>query len=204
MCAVTTLAAMAPAMAQQMRRPSQKGLLLCMASSAFSFFLFSYQVHEKSILLPLMPITLLAPDLPGLAAWMPAMSCFSMFPLLKKDGLWLAYLSSLLFWGAAVWPNTAALVSVTVRPRRTSEKTDTQGITRLWPARLGGLTLAKASLLVCLVLHALAALFQPPKRLPFLYDALITAFAFVHFAGAALYVQALLWRQDLMTHIKVE
>lgn len=56
------------------------------------------QVHEKSILLPLMPILLLAEQEPFLAGWMPIVSAFSMFPLLKKDGVAIAYAGCVLLW----------------------------------------------------------------------------------------------------------
>ncbi|KAK9860459.1 hypothetical protein WJX84_007901 [Apatococcus fuscideae] len=94
-CLVTTLAAILPGMLSQVRRPSRQGLLLAMAQSSLSFFLFSYQVHEKSILFPLLPISLLAIEYPVLAAWFPAMAAFSMFPLLMKDNLRLAYIGCL-------------------------------------------------------------------------------------------------------------
>ena len=55
-------------------------------------------MHEKSILLPLLPVTLLAHGHPGLAMWLCTVATFSMFPLLKKDGLSLAYAASLLMW----------------------------------------------------------------------------------------------------------
>ena len=62
-----------------------------MANSAWAFFLFSFQVHEKSVLLPLLPVTMLALQAPELAAWLPPLACFSMWPLLIKDGLGVAY-----------------------------------------------------------------------------------------------------------------
>ncbi len=37
----------------------QTVLLLALLNSSMSFFLFSFQVHEKTILLPLLPLTLL-------------------------------------------------------------------------------------------------------------------------------------------------
>ena len=173
-CMGLTLASAAPALLQQLRRPSQKGLLFCMASSAFSFFLFAYQVHEKSILLPLLPLTLLAPDLPLLAAWMPAMAAFSMFPLLKKDCLVVAYLGALLFWASVAWPRTAG---------DDGPKRDRRG--RAVPVLVAG------SCATAVVLHAAKAFALPPPQLPYLFDALIIAFCFVHFMCAAVYVQ---WR----------
>ncbi len=71
-----------------------------MGSSAFAFFLFSYQVHEKSVLLPVLPVTLLGPDAGPLACWLPALAAFSMFPLLQRDGLSTAYCAALLLWAA--------------------------------------------------------------------------------------------------------
>ena len=71
-----------------------------MGSSAFAFFLFSYQVHEKSVLLPVLPVTLLGPDGGTLARWLPALAAFSMFPLLQRDGLSTAYCAALLLWAA--------------------------------------------------------------------------------------------------------
>jgi alpha-1,3-glucosyltransferase len=53
------------------RRPAPTAKLLphTLFASAMAFFLFSFQVHEKSVLLPLMPLTLLLvgkqPGLPG-------------------------------------------------------------------------------------------------------------------------------------------
>ena len=49
--------------------PSIKLLPHALFASSMAFFLFSFQVHEKSILLPLMPLTLLlVGKQPGLAA----------------------------------------------------------------------------------------------------------------------------------------
>ena len=57
-------------------------------------------MHEKSILLPLLPVALLCDREPLLAAWLPAYGAFSMFPLLKKDRLVLAYAALLMLWAS--------------------------------------------------------------------------------------------------------
>ena len=96
-------------------------------TSSLSFFLFSFQVHEKTVLLPLLPITLLlsgAPvDSPAYAwgALMNNVAVFryvlttlwdfclstlcSMWPLLKKDGLGLPYLAILVLWNRLIGYN---------------------------------------------------------------------------------------------------
>ena len=62
------------------------------------------QVHEKSILLPLLPVTMLAGREPYLAAALPLVASFSMFPLLKKDGLAVAYAGANLLWTCLAAP----------------------------------------------------------------------------------------------------
>jgi alpha-1,3-glucosyltransferase len=167
--AAATLVAAAPAAVHQALRPSRTGFLYCLASSAFAFFLFSYQVHEKGILLPLLPITLLAGREPGLAAWLPAVGCFSMWPLLRRDGLGLGYGAALLGWAAVVAPGC--------------------GRGSRWWAWAG----AAGSVGVAAALHAARELVPPPPSLPWLWDGLTVGFAFLHIAGAALYVNVRLW-----------
>ncbi|KIJ59031.1 glycosyltransferase family 57 protein [Hydnomerulius pinastri MD-312] len=73
-------------------------------TTSMSFFLFSFQVHEKTILLPLLPLTLLLSGAtPGeeVFAWSAlgnVVGVFSMWPLLKKDGLGIQYIGMLLLW----------------------------------------------------------------------------------------------------------
>jgi hypothetical protein len=93
-----------------------------------SFFLFSFQVHEKTILLPLLPITLLLSGAPvgssvyswgvlvnnvavfrldHLLCWraLLTLKLFSMWPLLKRDGLGVQYIALLLLWNRLIGYN---------------------------------------------------------------------------------------------------
>ncbi|OXB82154.1 UNVERIFIED_CONTAM: hypothetical protein H355_009033, partial [Colinus virginianus] len=72
-------------------QPSLRGFKLALVSGALSFFLFSFQVHEKSILLVSVPVCLILNEIPFMATWFLLVSTFSMLPLLLKDGLLLAY-----------------------------------------------------------------------------------------------------------------
>jgi alpha-1,3-glucosyltransferase len=98
---------------------------------SLSFFLFSFQVHEKSILVPLLPVTILmsasAPTVEG-GDWewgvlLNNVACFrcvlsvaemavaqlihpnSMWPLLKRDGLGVQYLALIFLWNYVVGHN---------------------------------------------------------------------------------------------------
>ena len=86
-------------------------------SSSLSFFLFSFQVHEKTILLPLLPLSLLVSGaqfdsftfewgmlvqnialfrwvrFPSFTRKLTDYVCGSMWPLLKRDGLGAAYIA---------------------------------------------------------------------------------------------------------------
>lgn len=86
-------------------RPRKPLLPLAFATTAWGFFLFSYQVHEKSVLLPLMPMTLLLAGSQGLSkntrAWVGfanILGCWTMFPLLQRVDLAVPYTVLTLLW----------------------------------------------------------------------------------------------------------
>ncbi|PQM36482.1 putative dolichyl pyrophosphate Man9GlcNAc2 alpha-1 3-glucosyltransferase [Prunus yedoensis var. nudiflora] len=74
-----TISSCLPSMIQQIWSPSKQGFLYGLLNSAFSFYLFSFQVHEKSILLPLLPASLLATEEPFLFTWMTLSHCSQCF-----------------------------------------------------------------------------------------------------------------------------
>jgi alpha-1,3-glucosyltransferase len=82
--------------------PHIKRLPHIFTSTAMGFFLFSFQVHEKSILLPLLPASLLFfsndAEERKWTVWINIISTTSLWPLLKKDGLALQYFIYLPFW----------------------------------------------------------------------------------------------------------
>jgi len=75
------------------RKASPKSFLLLLAGSSLSFFIASFHVHEKSILFPLAPISLLMVEHMQIVKWFTLLCTFSMFPLIVKDGLVLQYMA---------------------------------------------------------------------------------------------------------------
>ena len=73
-----------------LERCSSFGFCSAQINSSLVFFLLSFQVHEKSILLALLPSSLLIPHHPHTVAWFQLLALFSLYPLLAKDGLVLA------------------------------------------------------------------------------------------------------------------
>ncbi|TKY85634.1 hypothetical protein EX895_005173 [Sporisorium graminicola] len=101
----------ARAVASTLPSPAAQMLPYGLLSVSSAFFLFGFQTHEKSILLPLLPMTLLlgakgdtwggnitsARDWEW-SVWFNNMATFSLYPLLKKDGQSLQYVTLILAW----------------------------------------------------------------------------------------------------------
>lgn len=86
-------------------KPRKELVPLGFAATSWGFFLCSYQVHEKNVLLPLLPMTvLLSGDgglLPYVRAWVGLanmLGVWTMFPLLKRDELRVPYFVISLLW----------------------------------------------------------------------------------------------------------
>ncbi|KAI0970214.1 glycosyltransferase family 57 protein [Xylaria arbuscula] len=102
---LATLAAISPPCAVLLIKPRKQLLPYAFAATAWGFFLFSYQVHEKSALLPLLPMTLLLAGDQGLGkevrAWVGfanILGAWTMFPLLQRVDLRVPYVILTLFW----------------------------------------------------------------------------------------------------------
>lgn len=85
--------------------PRKELLPLALASTAWGFFLCSFQVHEKSVLLPLLPMTLLlstrtglSPEVRAWVGWANMLGSWTLFPLLKRDELRVPYTVLTLLW----------------------------------------------------------------------------------------------------------
>lgn len=65
------------------------------AATSWAFYLFSFQVHEKNVLVPLLPSTLLFitndKSVMSMVQWINNIAAFSLWPLLKKENLVLQY-----------------------------------------------------------------------------------------------------------------
>ncbi|GAA5869494.1 hypothetical protein JCM3774_001467 [Rhodotorula dairenensis] len=151
--------------------PTLPLLLHALFLSAMAFFLFSFQVHEKSILLPLLPLTLIACRYEtgeGRREWDWVMlvnntSAFSMWPLLRRDGLALQYFALLATWNCAVGYNPWRLQQPVIR------------------------TLSLTTYVFIAGLHGLEWVARPPQHLPDLFVVLNQT------AAAGVFGLAYLW-----------
>lgn len=102
---VATLAAITPPCLIVFLKPKKELLPLTLASTAWAFFMFSFQVHEKSVLLPLLPMTVLLAGKNGMApttrswvGWANMLAVWTLFPLLKRVNLQAPYFVLSLLW----------------------------------------------------------------------------------------------------------
>jgi alpha-1,3-glucosyltransferase len=97
-----TLISILPAMAVVFFYPKSHLLPWAFSAGAWGFFLFSFQVHEKTVLVPLMPATLLLcssdPNIVSVVVWINNIAMFSMWPLLRREGLTLQYAVVVFCW----------------------------------------------------------------------------------------------------------
>ncbi|KAK9135766.1 hypothetical protein Syun_015096 [Stephania yunnanensis] len=172
-----TLLSILPSIIQQIRSPSRQGFLFAMLNSSLSFYLFSFQVHEKSILLPLLPASLLALDEPLMFQWFMNYALFSMFPLLRRDQLLIPYV--------ALYMLFALLYYCPFRKQDSSGNGSVNG----WKA--SAMTLF---LLCSLLLHLIYLTFKPPEKYPFLFEAMIMLLCFSQFVFLAIYSNMKQWK----------
>lgn len=171
-----TISACLPSMIQQIRAPSNQGFLYGLLNSSLSFYLFSYQVHEKSILLPLLPVSLLAGDEPFLFKWMMHYALLSMFPLLCRDELILPYISLYVLF-----------ILLYHAPAGRQHTRDAQSLANLK-------SFVMAFLVICsLVLHIVYLALCPPEKYPFLFEAMIMLLCFTQFVFLAGYANGKQW-----------
>ncbi|XP_044157415.1 LOW QUALITY PROTEIN: dolichyl pyrophosphate Man9GlcNAc2 alpha-1,3-glucosyltransferase [Bufo gargarizans] len=163
--------------------PTISGFKLALVNCALSFFLFSFQVHEKSILLVSLPACLLLSELPLMTTWFLLTSTFSMLPLLQKDGLVMAYVVTTLIFVLV----SAAFLSF---HQKTSEdslkmKPFCASMRRYIPWFRLHETLVKmlffSSMLTMAALTAASCALAPPPALPDLFPVLISAVSCIHF-----------------------
>ncbi|KAE8722586.1 putative dolichyl pyrophosphate Man9GlcNAc2 alpha-1,3-glucosyltransferase [Hibiscus syriacus] len=188
-----TLLTCLPSMVQQVLVPSRKGFLYALLNSSFSFYLFSYQVHEKSILLPLLPLALLALEERRSLLWLTHFAMFSMLPLLHRDKLILPYMAIytlfILVYFAPDGPGARCNGSKTLdhSPKKTRRGMEFISFIAFHPFVMGFLGLCS------LILHVIYLTMHPPNRYPFLFEAVIMLICFSQFVLFTLYFNSKQW-----------
>lgn len=188
-----TLLATLPSSIKLLMKPTLWHFKLALANSSLAFFLFSYQVHEKSILLAALPVCFQLNEMPLVSIWFLQATTFSMLPLFLKDGLLVPYVvTSLAFLYFSIYL-LSALDDCSESDLRLGPhhrllfflpKMDLAKITK-WKfyisiATMTGLSIASVALL-------------PPPHLPDLFAVLVSTTSFLHFLGTFIYFNIVLF-----------
>lgn len=187
-CMVCTLNAVLPSGVHLLFRASKRNFLLALLNSSLGFFLFSFQVHEKSILLAALPALLIFQLYPFECFWFLQIATFSMIPLLHKDGLLMAYLALTLF--------TLTLLNLSIHALNNFNPVgkisfidifnigtflQSDGSRKSTKFNIALVHTFYGSLVGQFLLLFAFIYLQPPPQLPFLWPLLISAYSCGHF-----------------------
>ncbi|XP_067620851.1 probable dolichyl pyrophosphate Man9GlcNAc2 alpha-1,3-glucosyltransferase isoform X1 [Eurosta solidaginis] len=162
---------------------SKETFALSLVNTAMAFYLFSFQVHEKSILLVAAPAFCLLNAYPLETLWFLEATVFSMFPLLVKDGLIIPFFVLALIYHICVKDMIITYFHLT----KYSNK---------WLSAVS--TGSSVSMLVI----ALVSLVAPaPSKYPFIWPLIICLYSFMYFF---LFFVFCLWRQFACTNLNVK
>lgn len=183
-CATTTILFSLPfCMAMFRRRQGRQNsdFILACTGCALAAFLFSFQVHEKQILIPLVASTLVFESHPRLCMWMSMAASMSLFPLLSREGLVSAYIA-------------VNLIHILL-------------MLELWPSQGGEMNQAIRALEIVLVyiggvLHFLLLFVNPPTFAKDAFVLLLTGFSCAIFCGVYLAIVVDLWSLPKKEHEK--
>nr|XP_022315544.1 dolichyl pyrophosphate Man9GlcNAc2 alpha-1,3-glucosyltransferase-like [Crassostrea virginica] len=163
-CLLSTLLCLLPSAIHLLCFPTIRNFRISLVNSSLVFFLFSFHVHEKSILLPALAVSLLVREHPFWCVWFYFISIFSMLPLFIKDDLVVA---------AAATTALHALICTTclrINVAEDNQKWNKAKTTVMKLSMLGAIFLTMASLTV-----------TPPLRYPDLFPVLISIYSCAHF-----------------------
>ncbi|GFO27062.1 alpha-1,3-glucosyltransferase [Plakobranchus ocellatus] len=164
-CMLVTSLFVLPSFIDLLRKPSITKFHFASINSSLIFFMFSFHVHEKSILIAAIPACLVIGKTPFAVIWFLMISVFSMVPLLMKDGLLIpTFVAVCIFWMGS---------NHFIKPTQNQRP---EVVYALQLSFLGA---------VCLTL---ATIFMPPpQRFPDIFQLLIAIYSFAHFFMFTIY-----------------
>lgn len=203
-CLVITTIAVLPICINLYISPKKEKFIISLINSALGFFLFSFQVHEKSILLVAIPVLLHFHNDPLACFWLLLISHFSMLPLYIKDNLYLAYFATTIFYFVSItWMWSDLFVCTNVFDKREKKsckaKPNNQKTSKyklscnkfffdfvfnleyFYGYNFITKILFYSSLLGILILSFCIRYLKPPEKYPDLFALLISIYSCIHF-----------------------
>lgn len=166
-------------------RPQKQLIILGFICTSLSFFLFSFQVHEKTILVPLLPTLLIFDRYNSLVSWFSNFALFSLYPLLAKDHLHFQYfIMGLLFnWLIGNLNFISKVLPNFIIPGPTlSKKLNKNSTSLLLPNSIVWRIVIIGSYLIAGAVHVLDFFVESPSRYPDLWVIANTTLSFAVFS----------------------
>lgn len=210
-CTFSTLAALFPSCCDLFLHPSKKKFILALINSSLAFFLFSFQVHEKSILLVAVPVLLYYPHDPFVCFWFLFMSLFSMIPLLIKDRLlialiaqasWYIVIFSVCTEHQSYFKTREGIAEIYKRSKQSILNVEYKRATTYKVLKLIFLQIIEnseviknvcfhitmaVSIFLSIIIFVITLIIEPPQRYPDLFPLLISVYSCIHFVGFFVY-----------------
>jgi alpha-1,3-glucosyltransferase len=145
-------------------KPSKKITNLCFFIVSLCFFLFSFHVHEKTILVPYIAYLLNMKLMPEVLPSFSTIALFSLYPLLKREGQVITYVILM-------------ILNIVY----------TKYLTK-------GLKLDWLNFIIVPLYHLLELTVKPPQNYPWLYPMINALVSFINFSFILLYSYYTLWK----------
>lgn len=215
-CLMMTTCAVLPSCVSLYLSPTRNAFVLSLINSSLAFFLFSFQVHEKSILLVAAPVLLYFHNDLLPCFWFLIISHFSMLPLFIKDELYLAYVGTMVFYFCSVswiWPdlfynsktNRILNKDKSKSKNRTKHKKDQFFLNWNYSKKSWLLVAFYVSISGALLLSVVSQFVKPPEKYPDLFPLLVSIYSCGHFLIFFIYfnyVQLFALRKKIASKIK--
>ncbi|KAL1313544.1 hypothetical protein AAHE18_16G120300 [Arachis hypogaea] len=188
-----------PLMFQQIKSPNNRGFLCGLLNCSFAFYWFSFQVyawclpmHEKSILLPLLPASMLAD---ARESWLVLIAIFLVHsichalhvPLICRDGLVVPYFVLL-----------ALFILIFDAPGQQRVKEGN------YLYNYSGAITVRLVLFCYFILHIVYLIMNPPEKYHFLFEAIIMNVCFSQFVLVTLGCNIKQWVLNKPTKLEVD
>jgi len=186
-----TLLGCIPSIMMVMKRPNRKAFIMSVFNISMSFYMFSYMVHEKTILLPLLPLTMLFYTYCHVFTTMMLFGLFSNFFLLQKDECDIPYFAILILYAVVGYDYEIACVESIDRVEK-SKGFWVDTIIELVKGNHRLIKVITVGVIICF--HLMEWFIVPPERLPDIFSVLNVNLSFIVFFSVWIYSHLLLYK----------
>ena len=150
----------------------------CFFIVSFSFYLFSFHVHEKTIIVPFLAYLLNLPKMKNILPSFTLVAMFSLFPLLKRENQIIPYyFTTIIFYLIA----KQCLKLINIKNKENKENKNSNEQNNMF------LLLELCLFVIMVFYHFIDYNIPPPEKYPWFYPMINAAFCFCFFFGVFLY-----------------